>query len=374
MKSRYISKQSFVVASVLIGLLVFSVQIISAQIKPLTLAQVMTGLQSQSGGFTLREKNTFITKNVREKGVTFKLTPEIEKELRTIGASEILIRAIRTKTARTTTPANVKPNVTYDKIWVVPDVVEKGVKGIRIFANFNVYNLKGVKSDLVYRFQRNGKMLKTTTVGYRTKSGELSGRRYLLPTYRAAVYEDLATFVPYSAFNLAPGTYNLKLDADVIKREGTIIKHLTLQDLRLVIPARTTNLVKGSGELKKLWIDYGVRQKGELGMQIHVKMNVKNLKDQYAYLRILFTKQDGTKLRGLTPLYNKDGQTSVFRRIRPIYTSSNFNDVTLFIPYKEFGLQVGKYILRLHADLVDSQYQQLSHLTYKGFSYTQRRI
>ena len=109
-------KKSFVSLSVLVSLLI-AVHISLAQVKPLTLAQVMTGLQSQSGGFTLLEKNTFITKNVREKGVTFRLTPEIEKELRTIGASDNLISAIRTKSSRTTTTTSAKPNVTYERVW-----------------------------------------------------------------------------------------------------------------------------------------------------------------------------------------------------------------------------------------------------------------
>ena len=258
---------------------------------------------------------------------------------------------------------------------VVPNVFENGVKGIRVFANFNVYNLKGVKTDIVYRFQKNGKWLKTSATGYRTKSGQLSGRRYLTPAYSAAVFEDLAAFIPYSAFNLSPGVHNLKMDVDVIRREGTIIKHLTLQDLRLVIPAKNTvNRVKGSAVLDRLWIDYKVKENGVWGMRIHIKMTVKNLKGQTAYARILFTKADGTVLKGLTPKYRtKAGQTAVFRRLNPRFDSSNYNDIKFFVPYKEFGLPIGKHLLRLHADVVDSRYRQLTHLSYKNFRYTRTR-
>lgn len=359
--------------------LTFSFNTINSQVKPLTLAQVLTGLQSKSGGFSLAEKNDFITKKVQQSGVTFRLTPEIEKELKQVGASTDLIRMIRIKAPRTrptpvpsTIPDDEKPSAELESIRVEQNVVEDGVKGIRIYSNFSVYNLKGIQSDIVFRIQKDGKWLQGSTADYKTTTGDLSARRYLKPDYSATVYDDLAAFLPYSEINLSPGTYDLKLDADVILRDGTIVKHLTLQDLRLVIPSPT--LKKGSATFSNLWVDYSATQNGMAGMIVHVKLSVRDLKDESLYIQVLVGKDDGTKLFSSNSNYrSQSGQTAAYKLIRPNYDSTNFNDVAVFIPFQEFNLPIGKYNLKLDVDLVYSDYTLLSHLTFHPFTYTRSK-
>lgn len=357
----------------------FSLQITNSQTTPLSLAQILTGLQSRSGGFTIAQKNEFITKRVEENGITFRLTPEIESELRIAGASNALIRAIRQKSPTTrptprpsVLPDEEKPNADFERIWVEQNVVVNGESGMRIYANFNVYNMKGVQSDIVYRFQRDGAFLNGSTPEYRTQTGHLSTRRLLKPAYSATVYEELDAFIPYKEFSLSPGVHDLKMDADVILRDGTIVKHLTLQDIKVVIPSPT--MKKGSATLEKMWIDYNVQEAGKLGMVVHVKVTVRGLKDEDLYLQLLFEKQDGTKLSSNNKVYrNPEGQTAAYKRMRPIYDSALFNDVAVFIPYEEFNLPVGKYDLRIHADLIYTDYSTLQHLDYYNFTYSRNK-
>jgi TonB family protein len=61
----------------------------------LSLADILVGLRSKK--VTLAERNKLLTDAVIERGITFSLTPEIEKELTTAGASSELIEAIRRK-------------------------------------------------------------------------------------------------------------------------------------------------------------------------------------------------------------------------------------------------------------------------------------
>jgi tetratricopeptide (TPR) repeat protein len=63
--------------------------------RELTLAQILTGLSSNASGFTLNQKNEFITESVRRRGVSFRLTKGIEKELKNSGANAALLAAIR---------------------------------------------------------------------------------------------------------------------------------------------------------------------------------------------------------------------------------------------------------------------------------------
>jgi hypothetical protein len=122
-----------------------------------------------------------------------------------------------------------------------------------------------------------------------------------------------------------------------------------------------------------MWIDYKVQENGVWGMRIHVKLQIRGMKDQNTYLQILFTKADGTKLYSNRPAYQSkagDRQTAVYRLMRPIYPASNFNDVSVFIPYSEFNLPIGKHDLQIHADVLYSDYSQLQHLHYQPFVFT----
>lgn len=84
----------------------------------LTLAQVLTGLQTQGTtpeNRTITARNRYIARRIRERGVTFPLTVEFESELRNAGASDELLKAIRENSPPpkpTPTPPAPKPNLT----------------------------------------------------------------------------------------------------------------------------------------------------------------------------------------------------------------------------------------------------------------------
>lgn len=67
----------------------------SAQTPQLGLADLVIALRSKKA--TLPERNKILTEAVRQRGITFALTSDIEKELITTGADPELITAIRTK-------------------------------------------------------------------------------------------------------------------------------------------------------------------------------------------------------------------------------------------------------------------------------------
>jgi TonB family protein len=104
------------IAFIFAAMLMFG-SFVQAQSPQLSLADLLIGLRSKK--VTLPERNAILTEAVRQRGVTFAMTPEIEKELETTGASPALIDAIRQKVAAakaaatpTPVPAVVKPVAT----------------------------------------------------------------------------------------------------------------------------------------------------------------------------------------------------------------------------------------------------------------------
>lgn len=67
----------------------------AAQQAQLSLVDIITVLRSKK--VTQAEKNQLLTEGVRQRGVTFALNPDLEKELRTAGADDALVAAIREK-------------------------------------------------------------------------------------------------------------------------------------------------------------------------------------------------------------------------------------------------------------------------------------
>ena len=77
----------------------------------LTLAQILTGLQTQGVTVetrTLTARNKYIAQRIRERGVTFSLTAELERRLRNAGASEELLEVIQTHSPPTRTTSQSK--------------------------------------------------------------------------------------------------------------------------------------------------------------------------------------------------------------------------------------------------------------------------
>lgn len=125
-----------------------------------------------------------------------------------------------------------KATATFDKIWVDYDVTDNGRKGMRIHVKFSAFHMKGIDSYVaVYFEKKDGEKLKTTNTTYKSKSGQVALYKSLNPAYDPeTVYNDLQLFMPYSELNLGTGRFDLKMDADVIYKEGGLIKHLTYHE------------------------------------------------------------------------------------------------------------------------------------------------
>lgn len=92
------SKRLYFLSFLSLAALMFSLTVVwqigHAQ-QALSLADILIGLRSKK--VTLEERNKMLTDAVKARGVTFTLTPEIEKELETTGADKGLVEAVREK-------------------------------------------------------------------------------------------------------------------------------------------------------------------------------------------------------------------------------------------------------------------------------------
>lgn len=128
-------------------------------------------------------------------------------------------------------PADVesaeKTDVEFEKLWIDYNVTEDGKKGMRIHLNFTAVNLKDVDCyAAIYFEKKNGEKIQGKTDGYRSKSGQLAVYKSIKPAYNEAVYKDLQLFMPYGEFSLGKGRSDLVLKADIILKNGDMVKHM----------------------------------------------------------------------------------------------------------------------------------------------------
>lgn len=126
-------------------------------------------------------------------------------------------------------------------------------------------------------------------------------------------------------------------------------------------------------KFSKVWVEYNKTQDDEFGMIVHLKFEVKNMKDVDSFAVIYFQKPDGTFLQGGTGNYAaKDGRVAALKALRPGFEPTVYEDLEIFVPYDNLNLEVGKYNLKMDIDLVDQDENFIQHLTFKEFQYEQK--
>lgn len=125
-----------------------------------------------------------------------------------------------------------KPSAAFKEMWIQYDVKEKGRNGMRIHVKFSVYNMKGMDGHLaIYFIDEDGNKLQDSNGKYNSTAGDVAVYYAIRPGFQTTDYDDLSVFMPYTELDLDDGDYNLKIDADVIYKNGGLVDHLTFKDI-----------------------------------------------------------------------------------------------------------------------------------------------
>lgn len=139
-----------------------------------------------------------------------------------------------------------------------------------------------------------------------------------------------------------------------------------------VLATGPTTVFKPNARFDRAWVDYGVTQSGKLGMNIHLKFSVYELKGVDTQVRIKFQDSQGNDLKDTNKsFYTENGNVAVFSDLRPGYDSTDYNDLQIFMPYSEFDItRSGKYNLKMDIDLIYESGVLIQHMSYYDFEYS----
>lgn len=275
-------------------------------------------------------------------------------------------------------PNLAEPRATFDKIWVDYDIYEGGVKGMRIHVKFTAYGMKDMDAYMAIYFEFDdeiGGYLKDKNNKFNSTAGDVAVYSSIKPQYDPAVYNDLAVFMPYGELDLDAGQYDLAMDVKLIYKAGGLISKLTTHYFEYTEPASTTP-VSGGGTLetkitaafKDMWVDFDVYENEKKGMKVHTKFSVQKMKDIEGYLALYFETKDGTRLKSdVEGFKSTSGQLAAYKLLTPGYDDTNYDDISIFIPYSAFNLATGRHDLKIDADLIYKAGGMIQHLKYYDF-------
>ena len=287
--------------------------------------------------------------------------------LTTAAAAKTAAHPANESSSAATTRTVVDPSATFEKIWVDYDITQGGVTGMRIHVKFKVYDMKGLAGYVAIYFQKSdGTALQDSNGKFDSADGTVALYKEITPGYDTTAYEDYQLFMPYTELDLADGDYTLKMDVDVIYKEGGLIQHLTFKDFTY-----NQGEKKPSVEFSRAWVDYDIMQGGVKGMRVHANFTVNNMKGIPGYLGVYFQKKGGIKLLTNNTAYaSKEGQVTVYFTLNPGYERTVYEDAQVFIPYSEFNLPKGTYNLQYDMDVIYKNGDLIQHLTLEDFVYT----
>lgn len=113
-----------------------------------------------------------------------------------------------------------------------------------------------------------------------------------------------------------------------------------------------------SGSISNSWAAFNVvRNMGmymSQGMEIHTAFSLDNLNGRQCQITVYFEFSNGQKLRDINSSFcTTDGYVSAYENFTPPYTSSLYNDYSLYIPYSELHLAPGQHQLRYYVCIFD---------------------
>ena len=264
-----------------------------------------------------------------------------------------------------------QPGAVFDRIWVDYNIKEGAEDGMRIHLKFTANSLKSADCQIRISFHYDTEgdpPLKDNNQRYYTTKGYVAVFKDLKPLYPSAIFSDFQLFMPYTELDLPFGDYNLKMDVDLIYKDGELIEHLTWHEFTYNKKAPVTT--KPSVTFDRMWVEYDVTEGGQFGMKIHSKFSVANMKGIKGYLVFFFERENGTRLKSYDNKFQSKGNdVALYKEITPGYDPAVYADYYGFIPYSELHLTKGEHNLKINANIIYENGTFIQHLGEENFRY-----
>lgn len=137
------------------------------------------------------------------------------------------------------------------------------------------------------------------------------------------------------------------------------------------LPVTNTTIVWS--KLQNLHIDYNVTENGKLGMKVKQNFLIYNAQGKQCIMAVYFYNAENGQ-----PLLDKDGQYSSsdnhvagYNYFTPNFQNTQFNDLSVFMPYDQLELGAGNFRLKCYVAIFDPDLKQIVTGGYQYFTFSQ---
>lgn len=169
--------------------------------------------------------------------------------------------------------------------------------------------------------------------------------------------------------NFTLNGYSVGENDDLSPSDIKLIEELYPQNKTLPI-SNTTSIWSN---LQDVHIDYNVTEDGKLGMRIKQSFLMYNAQGKQCIMAVYFHDAETDK-----PLKDKDGikasvdgNVASFTYFTPGYQSTQYTDLSVFMPYDELDLGSGNFRLKCYVAIFDPNLKQISTGGYQYFTFSQ---
>jgi hypothetical protein len=113
------------------------------------------------------------------------------------------------------------------------------------------------------------------------------------------------------------------------------------------------------GALGQVWVDNEIQIDYDIGLLLHSEINMMGFKNRNCCLAAFFYSETGENLVDLNNFYSdSEGNISTYVNFSPDFDHAYYDDLPLFIPYKELHLDEGENVIYLQIVLYDYSLQE----------------
>jgi hypothetical protein len=125
-------------------------------------------------------------------------------------------------------------------------------------------------------------------------------------------------------------------------------------------------------KLQDLNIEYNVTENGKLGMRFKQNFLIYNAQNSKCIMAVYFyNADDGKALVDKDGVQaSADGKVAAYTTFTPGYQNTQFNDLSVFMPYDELELGNGNYRLKCYVALFDPALKLITSSGYQYFTYS----
>jgi|GEM_PF-1745334 hypothetical protein len=236
-----------------------------------------------------------------------------------------------------------EPAAWFTDVKVDPAVSAQGRTWVRVGAWLTVDNLLGQDVTLQARYYfPDGTPLRDFDGAFAAADGLAMAENKVRPLYPRTNLTDMQVWIPVSELHLVPGQFQIQARLTLVHAGKTLASAASPVFTVTSAPAP----VAKSASIQSVSLTHNHQGGGQLGLVVHVNAVINGCQNEPCSVVAWFHDAAANRLKDFDGQYTtQDGQASASISVTPLYPSTTFTEIQVFMPYAQLHLAPGLHNL-----------------------------